>query len=274
MQLLSMVQQTKVVFANLNYAFMQFQVQYKTLCQEISENHKKNIYKSFKLAKSFIYEYLNYVKEDNIKNQILKEINRINNKLMNDTTYSKLSKDKTSVDNIILFNQTYYYYLIDIFKLLGIFGDELTSTFMPHRTDRQKLFKYRNDNPFFEQFIPYKSMLSQRLGVFSIFEFKHSFDFMLGFYYAYYSFIDESSRLLIEKVYSDLLSIVLSDKVLSMIIKGFSSLDKADKVYIRKIDNIIHDSLLNIFNKANYSYSLFGIMPTIEDKITIDRTTI
>jgi hypothetical protein len=43
---------------------------------------------------------------------------------------------------------------------------------------------------------------------------------------------------------------------------------------MKDIDNKIHDALLSIIFRLNYTYSQYGIMPRIENKVTIDRTTI
>lgn len=263
----------KVTFANLNYAFIEFSKQLKTLCQTISESEKKDVYKNFKRVRNFVYEYLTYVRETNVRTQIVKDLDRINNQILKDTDYIKLSKSK-HIQDIITFNQRYYKYYINLFKIIGLFGDELSSTFMPTKSDREKLLKYTNNNPFFEYFTFYKANVSEKLSNFSIFNFKDSFDYMLGFYFAYYSFIDESSRLMIERIINNILGIVLDNRILALIIKGYSNLTDQDKLLIKDIDNTIHNALTNIFSRCNYSYSGYGIMPRIQNKVIIDRTTI
>lgn len=263
----------RVVFANLNYAFIKFNEQLKTLCQDISEANKKDIYKSFKKVRAFVYEYLTYIRESNVRVQIVQSLERLNKKIMEDEQYLLLSKSKR-LDNIIEFNQRYYKYFIEMFKIIGIFGDDLGSTFMPTKSDREKLFKYTNNNPFFEHFTFYKSNVSQKLSEFNIFDFKTSFDYFLGFYYAYYTFIDEESRILSERIFSDVLGIVLDKQILSLIINGWGSLLPDNKKLMKEIDNTIQNALLNIFYRCNYSYSLFGVMPRMENKVIIDKTTI
>lgn len=263
----------KVIFANLNFAFVIFQDKYKLVCQQVSENNKKDIYKSFKKIKSFIYEYLNYVRENTVRQQITNSLDRINKDIMNDEDYIKLSKSN-SLQDMIIFNRKYYNYLVRMFRVLGIFGDDLGSTFMPTKNNREKLFKYNNTNPFFEHFTYYKSNLSDKTSEFNVFDFKTSFDYLLGFYYAYYTFVDVESRLLIDRVFTNILSIILDHRILSHIVKGWKNLNYDERLFIKDIDNKMHDAILNIIFRLNYSYSQYGIMPRIENKIIIDRTTI
>jgi len=263
----------KVIFANLNYTFVVFQEKYKNVCQIVSESEKKNIYKSFKKIKSFIYEYLNYVREVQTREQIINALDRINRDIMKDTEYIKLSKSK-QLNDIIEFNHAYYNYLVRMFRVLGVFGDDLGSTFMPTKSNKIQLFSFSNANPFFEHFTFYKSTLSDKISDFNVFDFKTSFDYILGFYYAYYTFIDDGSRLMIDRVFTNILGIILDPHILSLIIRGWKNLQRDEKLFIKDMDNKLHDALLNIVFRFNYSYSQYGIMPRIENKITIDRTTI
>ena len=158
-------------------------------------------------------------------------------------------------------------------KIIGVFGDELSKTFMPNKTDREKLFRYWNNNSFFEQFTLYKSLAAEKISSFSIKEFKDGFSFFIGFYFAYYLFIDEKSRYLCENIFSNILNIVLDKEILNLIIT-VNSLSGVRLRLFKKIDYDIHNGLNNIFFRCNYSYSLYGIMPRMEEKILIDRTAI
>jgi hypothetical protein len=158
--------------------------------------------------------------------------------------------------------------------VLGIFGDDLGSTFMPTKSNKIQLFSFSNNNPFFEHFTFYKSTLSDKISDFNIFDFKTSFDYILGFYYAYYTFIDAGSRVLIDRVFTNILGIILDHQILSLVIRGWKNLTKEEKLFIKDKDNVLHDALLNIMFRFSYSYSQYGIMPRIENKVTIDRTTI
>lgn len=264
-----------VNYANLTYAFMKFQEQYKNVCQKISEEKRKNIYQSLKKVNSFFFEYKTYVKSKELRDYFDKYLLSLKNELYNDTQFSKLCSivNKNSTEGII-FNQKYYYYVIKILKVVGVFGDELSRTFMPNKTDREKLFKYWNNNSFFEQFTYYKSNTADIIANFNIHEFKQSFSYILGFYFAYYLFIDERSRYLCENVFSNILNIILNKNVLNLIIIDKKLLGNEKRELLKNIDYDIHNGLNNIFFRCNYSYSLYGIMPRMETKVLIDKTTI
>jgi hypothetical protein len=73
-----------VQFSNLNYTFAIFQDKYKGVCQIVSESNKKDIYRSFKKIKSFIYEYLNYIRETQVRDQVINALDNINIDIMKD----------------------------------------------------------------------------------------------------------------------------------------------------------------------------------------------
>ena len=158
--------------------------------------------------------------------------------------------------------------------MIGLFGDELSKTFMPNTTDRVNLFRYSNNNSFFEQFTTYKSHTADKISSFSMREFKEGFAYFLGFYFAYYLFIDEKSRFLCEKIFTNVLNIVLTREVLNLIVKRSIDLTKENKKTLRDLDFKLHGGLNNIFFRCNYSYSSYNILPRVEQKLLLDRTAI
>lgn len=263
-----------VNYANLNYAFMKFQEQYKTLCQKISEEKRRHILKALKKCNSFVFEYLAFIKSKEFREYLTEELDKIQRELREDSEFIKLCNiPQKNINQRIKFNQRYYYYLIKIMKLIGLFGDELSKTFMPNKTDREKLFRYWNNNSFFEQFTVYKSMTAEKIASFELKEFKDGFSFFVGFYFAYYLFIDEKSRYLCENIFSNILTIVLDKNILNMVIDS-NNLSKEKLKTFKDIDYNIHAAINNIFFRCNYSYSLYGIMPRMEEKVLIDRTAI
>lgn len=264
-----------VNFANLNYGFMKFQEQYKNLCQIISTDDREHLIKSFKKAGSFIFEYLSFVERKELRDEFNNTLINIKETLFKDEEYLYLCNIKQkSHSQAITFNQKYYFYLVRILKLVGLFGDELSKTFMPNTSDREKLFRYSNNNSFFEQFTYYKSLTAEKISNFSIREFKEGFSYFLGFYFAYYLFIDEQSRFLCEKIFSNILNIVLTREILNLIVKRNIDLSNENKSILRDLDFKIHEGIDNIFFRCNYSYSSYNILPRVEKKLLLDRTAI
>lgn len=264
-----------VNYANLNPAFMKFQEQYKNLCQNISTNKKRNIIKSLKMTSSFYFEYKIYVISKELRDKFDRYLLRLKKELYSDEVFTKLcGVKKKSPNESIIFNQKYYYYLVKIAKAIGMLGDELSRTFMPNKTDRQKLIKFWNNNSFFEQFTHYKSLTADKIANFTLRDFKDSFSYFMGFYFAYYLFIDEKSRHICEKVFSNILNIFLNKEILNLVVSDFNSLSSDKKIKFNEIDFILHDGINRIFSRCNYSYSAYGIMPRIQQKVLIDRTAI
>lgn len=268
-----------VSFANFNYEFILFQKRYKVHCQTISKLPKNNIVmiknNSVKLTNSFIIEYLSFVKSKNVRNKILNKIKFLETKILNDNQYTELINiNNPTIKEIINVKIKYYKYYISLFEIIGLFGDELSSSFMPNKSDRIKHFKYTHNNSFYEEFTEYKTTVSYKISEFDIKNFDETFLYLLGFYYAYYLFIDSRSRVLIESIINNIINIVLNPKIISLVNENIVSLKKDEIDYLKKIDKIIHKSLLRIFFRCNYSYSLFGVMPKMEENTNIDMTLI
>jgi hypothetical protein len=262
-----------VNYANLAYAFMKFQEQYKTICQEISQAKRTALIQSFKKANSFVFEYLAFIKSKEFRDYLITYLEKLHKEIYDDIEYEKVShrRNKTPTE-IITLNQKYFYYLIKIFKLIGTYGDELSKTFMPNKTDREKLFKYWNNNAFFEQFTFYKASVSAAIANFDLRNFKDGFSYFLGFYFAYYLFIDEESRHLSEKIFSNILNIYLNREIQTIILYP-KDLSAEKKELLKDIDYNIHKGLNNIFFRCNYSYSRYGVLPRMEQKTLIDETS-
>lgn len=265
----------QVDFANLNYAFMKFQEQYKTLCQEVSNIEEYNLVKAIKKTKGFIYEYLSYVENIKLQDKIIDLLDKLTLDLINDKIYNKFKKiNNRLLKETIYFNKRYYFYLIKLFNIIGLFGDELSNTFMPNKSDRQKLFKYRNNNSFFEQFTNYKSNSSKELSDFNILKFKRTFNSFMGFYFAYYLFVDENSRNICNNTFSNILNIYLDEDIVKLIKQDYNNLTQDNKNKLKEYDSLFYSSLITIFYRLNYSYSTYGVMPKMNKFTNIDRTTI
>lgn len=263
-----------VNYANLTYSFIKFQEQYKNLCQIISEEKKANIIQSFKRLNSYIYEHLTFVDSQDFRDYLITYLNKLRDEIYEDTNYFQISKlSNRSTSEQISFNQKYFYYLIKIFKIIGYFGDELTKTFMPNKTDRQKLFKFWNNDFFFEQFTYYKSNCSMAISEFELVKFKKGFSYFLGFYFAYYLFIDAKSRKVCENVFTNILNIYINRNVQNLIINK-NQLRGTKLELLKDIDSSIHNAINSIFFRCNYSYSNYGVLPRMSQKKLIDETSI
>ncbi|MFW6312154.1 MAG: hypothetical protein ACOC1K_07965, partial [Nanoarchaeota archaeon] len=207
-----------VDFANFNYEFMKFQKKYKLLCQDIAKLPKDNFIKvknnSIKMASSFIHEYLFYVESDLVRQQIIRDLNKLEIQIEKNEDYKRLCDNKIKTDlQEIKFQETYFNTIIRLYNIIGVVADELSSSFMPNKSNREKLLSYMNSNSFFEEFSNYKGEISEIIANFNIKEFDNILSQLLGFYFGYYLFIDVKSRNEIEKVFSSILSIYLNHEI-------------------------------------------------------------
>lgn len=276
-----------VNFANLNHEFTMFHQKHKDLCQSISGMESKqdqdlridskNIVEKLKHTKANIIEYFAYTSRD-FQKKVKEDMNNLMEDLIEDSEYEKLrvtpkGARRTPGQNVI-FYQKYYKYIIKLFSIIGFYGDEMTTTFMPRKSDRQKMLKYSNQGEFYGQFTRYKTSVSRELGKFNIYKCHKTIIYLLGFYFAYYLFIEPESRKLCEEVFSNILSIVTDNKILSVLATGKEHLTGPQRGVMRDLDLKLQDGLLAIFARMTYSYSEFGVMPKLDKKILIDKTTI
>lgn len=276
-----------VNFANLNHEFTMFHQKHKDLCQSISGMESKqdqdlrvdnkNIIDKLKHTKANIIEYFVYTSRD-FQKKVKKDMNDLMEELLDDTDYEKLrivpKGSRRNPNQNIIFYQKYYKYIIKLFSIIGFYGDEMTTTFMPRKSDRQKMLKYSNQGEFYSQFTRYKYSVSGELGKFNIYNCHKTIIYLIGFYFAYYLFIEPESRKLCEGVFSNILSIVTDGSVLTALATGKDTITKGQRALMRDLDLRLQDGLLAIFARMTYSYSEFGVMPKIDRKILIDKTTI
>lgn len=265
-----------VDFSNTNFAFGDFQSRYRKLCEEVSQESRKKILTSVKKVNSFIFEYKHYVEHTTLRDKFVSDLKQLSNEVLEDKEYQSLiikQGDMSPTDGV-KFNVKYYNYLIRLLEIVGLFGDELSKTLMPNIGDRQKLIRYANNNSFFEHFTRYKSECSESIANFDLWKFKKTFSFSLGFYYAYYLFIDEKSRFICENLLSDVISIYLNESVLKLCVRKKSDVGTENLTFLKKLELKLHGGFNGVFSRMNYSYSNYNIMPKVEKKLLIDRTAI
>lgn len=269
------VQDIGIDFVNLNYEFNEFQQQYLRICKELTNFSIKEMTKIksnfVKKINPFIYAYLPYIGSDELKKEFLTKIENI--KYIKKYNEKILKQNKTVNDKIEIYD-LYFKIIKYIFEIIGNFSDELTITFMPGKSDRTKELPYSNNNPFFDYFTKYKSAITKDLEEFDIRNWSKHISMLIGFYYAYYPYIDVQSRILINDLFDDIINFLLIENVFSLIRKENYNLNKKDKLEIKMIDEQIQRSLNCIFCRCNTSFSQFGVMPQIKKKKYFDTTLI
>lgn len=263
----------QVSFSNANYEFMMFQQQHKTTCENISKQEPHQLKEAIQSLSGIIFQYLHYISNHTIRKKLMQDVQKLREDLSKDIEFQKwLVQDTPSNTTKSLINKRFYEYQVKIFTIVGMYSDELTTTFMPNLQQRVKLFRFWNANSFYEQFCFYKGNVAGILASFTIEKHRLYITSLLGFYFAYYSYIDTTSRVKCEEVFSDILSLITSEDTIRLL----HSEDKTNskQTQIRELDMLIHNALLNIFYRCNYSYSEFNIIPKVEKRTAIDNTTI
>lgn len=265
----------KVNFANHVYAFYKFQDQYKGDCQKISNSDMFKVLDSLKVMMALFSEYSIFISNKTLRDEFKEYLEKLKLEVIEDFQYDKLKNipNKTMSERIIYY-RVYYSYIVKIMKFIGNFGDELTRSFFPNKTDRTKLLHYTKDDAFFEMFTQYKSDIALKLCNFNIRSFKETFTPFMGFYFAYYLYIDERSRVICEETFSNILSIYLNQEVLKLALLPSNELTSDKRVLLKNYDIKLNSALNSIFYRMNYSYSNYGIIPKKKDVVLYDRTTL
>lgn len=264
----------KLTFSNYNYAFSNFFEQYKSLCLTLSEKTLLHEIPEIKrLISSFIYEYDYTIQDKGVRFGYRDRIKELNHKLDTDDDAKQiLLLDKSIVQNRLQYHQTYYHYLIKYLELMGNFALELTSTYMPHTNVQVKLIRFWKSQVFFEKFILHKKTIMEALSTFTVREFNQCFNKLLIFYYAYSLFINNEDKVDIDRIFSLVLSIYLSEDVFRLLnARQLSSLQVGQ---LSTISEVIHNALLLCNSRMNTNFSNYDVLPKIEYKTSVDRTLI
>lgn len=272
--MISKEKSVEVNSANQIPIFSKFQEHYTNVCKRMGENDKHELEKTLKLVKSFVFEYLPFIYTGDLREHFYKLVNQVKEDVMNDKEFQKLNlTPNKSTMELLTHNQKYYEYVVRLYRIVGMFGDELSKTFMPNKTDRDKLLKFSYNNAFFDYFATYKNQTAYSVANFNLISFKEGITAILGFYYAYYLFVDEMSRSLIEKVFSHIFNIVLNKKILILIIAN-KELSPEKIETLKLMDSKMHDSVSMIFFRCSFSFSQYNVLPKIQHRVLIDRSTI
>lgn len=264
----------KLTFSNYNYAFGDFYENYKETCLKISDkNNILDLFEIRKLISTFIFEY-DYTIEDLVKKESYRQkLNELSKKLMDDEDIKRVAnKDFSIVSNRIEYQNIYYHYFLLYLDLFGNFISELTQTFMPNTNIQKKYFKFSNNMLFFEKFTQHKKIVLESLSEFKLDNFSNCYNKLITFYYAYSLFINTPDRVIIDKIFSLIISFYLNKKNLNLLMNDNISQMQLSQINENSI--IINEALLYINSIMNSSFSNYDVLPKIQKKVYNDRTLI
>lgn len=263
---------TGVKFNNNNYHFADFHQHYKKNCEQMSKNKVNELNNTFQIFYSFIINYIRYIGDSNVEKEYLERANSIRKELIEKNKFLKiqiLKNNSGSAENNIKYIETFFNYYLDMFSLIGDFSIMLKKTFMPNTKETTKYFSFNNNNPFTENFVYYKTFVIDSMSSFKP-TYLNSINLtkvMLGFYFAYYPFVEEVSKKQIDETFSYVIQMCLNKDFISF---HLNNQIKNEIMY----SNIIHSALSNIFLKLSDNYISYNIMPKIQKRVILDKSTI
>ena len=264
----------RVTFTNYNYAFNSFYDNYKETCLKISDRISISELSEIKrLITTFIYEYDYTIDEPNKKEQYRKHLREIRDLMNKDEEMLRISnKDFTIIGNRIEYQNKYYFYFLKYLDVFGKFIAELTETFMPNTNIQKKRLKFSNNVIFFEKFAQHKKIVLESLSDFKIHDFSRCYNKMITFYYAYSLFVNTSNRIIIDNLFSLLISFYLGRKNLNLLMETNPSNSQINQMKFNS--QILNEGLLYINSILNHSFSSYDVLPKIQKKVYADRTLI
>jgi len=264
----------KLTFTNYNYAFTDFYENYKDTCLKLSDKTSiDQLVEIRKLIATFIFEY-DYTLSDNVKREAYrKSLKELSIQLTEDEELKKIqNRDFSIAKNKIEYHHRYYYYFLLYLELFGRFISELTETFMPNTNIQKKHLRFSNNQIFFEKFINHKKIVLESLSEFSIMNFANCYNKMITFYYAYSLFINTADRIVIDKLFSLVISFYLEKKNLNLLLTDNLSNSQINELTGNSL--VINEALLYINSMMNASFSSYDVLPKIQKKVYADRTLI
>jgi len=264
--------QVGLTFSNYNNAFNYYFNQYKDLCINITNDD--NIISVNSRILSFISDFEYSVASVSSRKRFREEAIE----LLNDVRFSREIRDLeqrrgSNFTAQVDYMKNYYVYFIKHLNLLSEFVEELRHTFMPNTSIQKKLIKYANNQPFFDTLTQFKKLVTDSIGTFDILNFKKSFNTLLIFYNAYSQYINEKTKVIVDKSMSLILSIYLNPEILN-ILKKKPNFSRDDIETLKNTSAVILQSLLFILSQINISHSNFDLIPKIERKLYQDMTLI
>lgn len=267
-------QDIRLTFSNYNYAFEMFFENYKQTCLDLASKTKISELEDIKsLITTFIFEYDYTFHDEEKKQSYRKEIKHINNSLYLDEDLTKFNyMDLSLIQNKIRYKIKYYQYFLKYLNIFGRFISEMTDTFMPNTNVQKKNLRFSNKQAFFEKFTNHKKQVLHLLSDFKLENFAVVYNNLLTFYYAYSLFINQQDRVIVDRLFSLLISYYLDKKNLNLIFEKQPSKEKRRSQI--KLSNTLIEGLLYINSYLNQSFSNYDVLPKIQKKVYQDRTLI
>lgn len=269
--------QVQVTFRNDNIAFSDFHESYRLLCIALATT--SNLREVFQKVSAFIYNFDYALSNQESKQEYRKQLLDLKLSMDNDNNLKELLDFNTlTTAEQIKYYALYYTYYLKFLDILSRYAEQLSSTFMPNTNIQKKILSFSNNQHFFENFKTYKSQVSDSLSNFKINEFRKAFDQFLTYYYAYSLFITTSTRDKIDKLLTLSLSLLLNEDIILLLKKYDPSYKNCFSFYewedFFKVHNSILDNLLVCNSLINESFSQYGILPKINEKVYVDKTLI
>lgn len=261
-------------FTNYNYAFNNFYDNYKETCLKLSDKiNVTDLQDIRKLISTFIYEYDYTIDDINKKESYRQQLKVIQQEMIDDEELSKISnKDFSIISNRIEYQNLYYFYFLKYLAVFGKYIAELTDSFMPNTNIQKKQLRFSNSQLFFEKFSQHKRIVVESLADFKLYSFSVCFNKMITFYYAYNLYINNNDKILIDRLFSLIISYYLDKKNLGLMMVSSPSASQLNGLSYNS--QVLNEGLLYVNSVMNSSFSSFDVLPKIQKKIYEDRTLI
>lgn len=282
----------EVSFVNHIFEFVRFYNNHRLFCDQISgikgrqvlsNQNEEQVYiteKNFVLAirklNAFIIDNLHYIKDLDDARTMQEKVEQLEDDFNSDRSYHSLNDASARSDEEeIVLQQKYFRYLLRCFELANDLVRLLQNSLMVSPADTKKYISYHNPASFFENLSYYRDEMSNDLSQFSLDNSLNHVKKCLGYVYSYKNLLHEEERLLIERLQKRLIAYVLDPLTIEHITQVKSRMyDEDDLKAIKGDIKRIRFLLQNLYYLTNKCLSSRNIMPKIQRKIFLDKTTI
>jgi len=283
----------EVNFANHLHEFARFYDKHKSLCDEITGMQKRVWYengeeKTMKITKtnflyaikklsSFVIDNIHYIVDKEMRKDILKQVNELEQKYIEDEIYQEyIKKEKIlTTKEKINFNVLYFNYIIKCFTLSSKLVDLLQNSIMISTSEIKKTVDFYDLKQLYENLAKYRDEVSNDISNFSFkYIFKH-FKKILGYYYTYKIMIPPQKIIEINMLIQKLFSYIMNEEIINyVILANNNTLNQNDLKKIKQEGKFVKNVLMQIYKMVNESLSEKRILPKVEKDVLIDKTLI